>query len=56
VDPRQDPETLELFKADLARRFFDGSTSEPGAQARSQTGRGQACGRECAGPAPVFLS
>lgn len=22
MDPRQDPETLELFRADLARRFF----------------------------------
>jgi hypothetical protein len=25
MDPAQDPETLELFKADLARRLFDSS-------------------------------
>jgi hypothetical protein len=28
MDPRQDPEALELFKADLARRLFDGSVSD----------------------------
>ena len=26
MDPQQDPDTLELFKADMARRFFDSST------------------------------